>query len=108
MRFSQSSLGSTTAGTILPDEQGLCDAARSFVEYIDYRGIFDMEFITDGKDFYFVEMNFRNGGYGYAYTRAGRNFPTIWAGEACGADVDAWLFAQSLCETFDKILKPRM
>ena len=90
-RFSQSSLGSTTAGTIRPDEHGLCDAARRFVEHIDYRGIFDMEFITDGKDFYFVEMNFRNGGYGYAYTKAGRNFPAIWAGEACGADVETHL-----------------
>lgn len=87
-RFSQSSLGSTTAGTILPDEHGLCDAARRFVEYIDYRGIFDMEFITDGKDFYFVEMNFRNGGYGYACTKAGRNFPAIWAMEAAGMNVE--------------------
>ena len=86
-RFSQSSLGSTTAGTILPDAHGLCDAARRFVEHIDYRGIFDMEFITDGKDFYFVEMNFRNGGYGYAYTKAGRNFPAIWAREAAGKNV---------------------
>lgn len=87
-RFSQSSLGSTTAGTILPDEHGLCDAARRFVEHIDYRGIFDMEFITDGTDFYFVEMNFRNGGYGYAYTKAGRNFPAIWAKEAAGMNVE--------------------
>ena len=90
-RFSQSSLGSTTAGTIRPDTHGLCDAAKRFVEHIDYRGIFDMEFITDGKDFYFVEMNFRNGGYGYAYTKAGRNFPAIWAGEACGTEVEALL-----------------
>ena len=87
-RFSQSSLGSTTAGTILPDKHGLCAAARRFVEHIDYRGIFDMEFITDGKDFYFVEMNFRNGGYGYAYTKAGRNFPAIWAMEAAGMNVE--------------------
>ena len=86
-RFSQSSLGSTTAGTILPDSHGLCDAAKRFVEHIDYRGVFDMEFITDGDKFYFVEMNFRNGGYGYAYTKAGRNFPAIWAMEASGIDV---------------------
>lgn len=50
-----------------------------------------MEFITDGKVFYFVEMNFRNGGYGYACTKAGRNFPAIWASEACGASVEAYL-----------------
>lgn len=92
-RFSQSSLGSTTAGTILPDAHGLCDAARRFVEHIDYRGIFDMEFITDGKDFYFVEMNFRNGGYGYAYTKAGRNFPAIWVREAAGRNVEKELGA---------------
>lgn len=90
-RFSQASLGSTTAGTILPDEYGLCDAARRFVEYIDYRGIFDMEFISDGEGFYFVEMNFRNGGYGYACTRAGRNYPAIWTSEACGIDAGDYL-----------------
>lgn len=88
-RFSQASLGSTTAGTIRPDTHGLCDVARKFVEHIDYRGIFDMEFITDGTDFYFVEMNFRNGGYGYACTRAGRNLPAIWAKEACGMSAEA-------------------
>ena len=90
-RFSQSSLGSTTAGTILPDTHGLCDAAKRFVEHIDYRGIFDMEFITDGENFYFVEMNFRNGGYGYAYTKAGRNFPAIWASEAWGETLEPYL-----------------
>lgn len=90
-RFSQSSMGSTTAGNILPDTHGLCDAVQRFVEYIDYRGIFDVEFVFDGKTFYFVEMNFRNGGYGYAYTRAGRNFPAIWAREACGEDAEAYL-----------------
>lgn len=90
-RFSQSSLGSTTAGTVLPDRHSLCDAARRFVEHIDYRGIFDMEFVTDGEEFYFVEMNFRNGGYGYAYTRAGRNFPAIWVSDALGTSVDAYL-----------------
>ena len=90
-RFSQSSLGSTTAGVILPDCYGLCEAARRFVEYIDYRGIFDMEFIWDGEEIYFVEMNFRNGGYGYAYTNAGRNFPAIWASEACCKDITGFL-----------------
>ncbi len=90
-RFSQSSLGSTTAGTILPDKYGLCEAVKQFVEYIDYRGIFDIEFIADGNDFYFVEMNFRNGGYGYAYTKAGRNFPAIWVKEAYGDDIEMFL-----------------
>lgn len=90
-RFSKVSMGSTTAGTIVPDAHGLCDAVQRFVEYIDYRGIFDVEFIFDGKTFYFVEMNFRNGGYGYAYTRAGRNFPAIWVREACGENVEAYL-----------------
>ncbi len=90
-RFSQSSLGSTTAGTIFPDEYGLCEAVKQFVEYIDYRGIFDIEFITDGNEFYFVEINFRNGGYGYAYTKAGRNFPALWACEACGLNIEAYL-----------------
>lgn len=47
-----------------------------------------MEFITDGEHFYFVEMNFRNGGYGYACTKAGRNLPAIWASEALGYSIE--------------------
>lgn len=87
-RFSQASLGSTTAGTICPNHHDLCEQARKFVEAIDYRGIFDMEFITDGEEYYFVEMNFRNGGYGYACTKAGRNLPAIWASEAVGNTIE--------------------
>ncbi len=97
-RFSQVSLGSTTAGSIVQDMHGLCVQAKKFVEAIDYRGIFDMEFITDGKEFYFVEMNFRNGGYGYACTKAGRNFPALWACEAQGKPISAFL-----CETVGNV-----
>lgn len=90
-RFSQASLGSTTVGTICTDPHNLCEQARKFVEGIDYRGIFDMEFITDGKEYYFVEMNFRNGGYGYACTKAGCNFPAIWVCEALKTNWDRFL-----------------
>lgn len=90
-RFSQSALGSTTAGIIGCDPGALCDAVRQLVEYVDYRGIFDVEFLFDGKDYYFVEINFRNGGYGYAYTRAGRNYPAMWAAEACGGDIASYI-----------------
>jgi predicted ATP-grasp superfamily ATP-dependent carboligase len=38
-RFSQVSLGSTTAGMICPDRYGICEQVRKFVEFIDYRGI---------------------------------------------------------------------
>ncbi len=86
-RFSQSSLGSTTAGIICEDRHGLYELASKFVEMIDYRGIFDMEFISDGQKIYFIEMNFRNGGYGYAFTKAGRNFPAIWSCEAIGKSI---------------------
>lgn len=82
----------------MPDAHDLCVQAKKFVEAIDYRGIFDMEFITDGKDIYFVEMNFRNGGYGYACTRAGRNFPAIWASEALGKPIGTFL-----CKSVDSI-----
>lgn len=90
-RFSQASLGSTTAGTICKDTRNLCEQAKKFVEGIDFRGIFDMEFITDGSQCYFVEMNFRNGGYGYACTKAGRNLPAIWTSDALEMSYDEFL-----------------
>lgn len=36
---------------------------------------------------FFIEMNFRNGAYGYAFTRAGVNIPVLWCLSALGRDI---------------------
>lgn len=99
IRFSQQSMGSTTAGKIVKDKNNLCDEISKFVELINFRGIFDVEFVFDGEKFYFIEINFRNGGYGYAYTKAGRNFPAIWVQEAYGKEFSE-LVLREIKETF--------
>jgi D-aspartate ligase len=60
----------------------------SFLEKLNFAGIFDIEFkYVNGKT-YFIEINFRNGAPGYALTKAGINIPYIWCWEASGGDID--------------------
>lgn len=49
-------------------------------ELTRYNGIFEMEFMV-GKDgeLYFLEINFRNSAWLYAYTRCGLNFPLMYS-----------------------------
>lgn len=58
----------------------LLDKIRQLFEKTCYNGIFEMEFLV-GKDgeLYFLEINFRNSAWLYAYTRCGVNFPLMFA-----------------------------
>lgn len=58
----------------------LLDKIHRLFESTHYNGIFEMEFMI-GKDneLYFLEINFRNSAWLYAYTRCGVNFPLMWA-----------------------------
>ena len=58
----------------------LLDKIYRLFELTHYNGIFEMEFMI-GKDgeLYFLEINFRNSAWLYAYTRCGVNFPLMWA-----------------------------
>ena len=60
------------------------ESARSIVykmlEYIGYNGIFSVEFLIGQNDeLYFLEVNFRNSTWSYAYTVGGVNLPYEWA-----------------------------
>ncbi|MDE6393224.1 MAG: ATP-grasp domain-containing protein [Muribaculaceae bacterium] len=50
----------------------------TFISKTGYKGIFDIEFLSNENGIYFIECNFRNGAYGYAVTRAGFNMPRIF------------------------------
>lgn len=59
-------------------------SARTIVErmleYIGYNGIFSVEFLIGQNDeLYFLEVNFRNSTWSYAYTVGGVNLPYEWA-----------------------------
>lgn len=72
--------GSTSFAEFQPGLDGLdADALRRFVRGTGYIGLFDIEMICSGGKFYFLEINYRNGQYGYAPTAAGCNLPDRWA-----------------------------
>lgn len=71
--------GSTSFAQIKKD---LCGAdiekLTEFVRSTGYVGIFDIEMIVSDGVPYFIEINYRNGQYGYAPTAAGYNLPKNW------------------------------
>lgn len=60
---------------------------QRFFNLIGYYGIFSLEFLSKGHNHYFLEVNLRNDGNGYAPTYGGVNLPYIWAMDAAGEDV---------------------
>lgn len=58
----------------------LIDSIVNFISSLKYEGLFDVDLIEtiDGK-MYFVELNLRFGGSGYAVTQSGVNLPGMYA-----------------------------
>lgn len=54
-----------------------------FVKETGYHGIFDTDFIFCNDQYYFIEINYRNGAYGYCTTAAGFNMPLKWIESVC-------------------------
>ncbi|MGF7057744.1 hypothetical protein [Brassicibacter mesophilus] len=89
IRVSTIAPGSTTYAKIVGDTTLLNeDKIISLVKSIGFKGIFDIEFMYDNSYVYFIEMNFRNGAYGYAFTKAGINLPELWIKEAIGESIE--------------------
>lgn len=80
--------GSSSFAKITNDFEYLDEkSVLSFFERINYSGIFDMEFLHANGKTYFLEVNFRNGGNGYASTKAGVNIIYLWYLESSGFDI---------------------
>jgi predicted ATP-grasp superfamily ATP-dependent carboligase len=60
---------------------------RTFISKLDFYGIFDIEFIIDNSDLFFIEFNIRNGAPSYASSLAGLNLPYLWFKDAIGEKV---------------------
>lgn len=79
IRTSVDSMGSTTYAYVDSSvDEKLKKLCEDYIRKVSYSGIFDIEVLRKGEDYYFVECNFRNGAYGYAYTQLGYNLPYIW------------------------------
>lgn len=62
---------------LLPEE--LEKPIRNLFAKTGYNGIFEMEFMIDSQgQYYFLEINFRNSAWVYAYTKCGLNFFTMY------------------------------
>lgn len=82
IRTSTVAHGSTTYAELTVDtDKALSEKIRRFLEAVNYSGIFDIEVMISKNKTYFVECNFRNGAYGYAFSRAGLNLPALWMGD---------------------------
>lgn len=88
IRQSRVAPGSTTYAK-LAKKHSLVELPKieSLIKDLGYTGIFDIELIYKGNRVYFIEMNFRNGAYGYAFTKAGVNIPALWCLNIIGHDI---------------------
>ena len=53
----------------------------SFLNLIDYEGLYSIEFLISGDKAYFTEINLRNDGCLFCWTNAGCNIAVNWANE---------------------------
>ena len=73
-------------------DQGLLDQIQKLFSYIQYEGIFTIEFLIDqNDDLWFMEINFRNSAWSWASTKLGMNMPLLWAeGVLCRHLPEGW------------------
>ncbi len=83
--------GSTTFARIINEADITFDLkkVKTYLKNLGFVGIFDLEFLLKDNKIYFVEINFRNGAYGYAFTKLGVNMPVLWCLDAIGHDISA-------------------
>ena len=62
------------------NEKNIYHQICQILKEVGYTGIFEVEFLVDdeGKK-WFLEVNFRNSTWSYAYTYGGYNMPYLWA-----------------------------
>lgn len=78
-RFKEDSYGNYMYFFPFSDSE-LIEKIKSVIKAAQFTGIFCIEFLVDQKnDNYFLEVNFRNSGWSYAFTYGGFNLPVRWA-----------------------------
>lgn len=78
-RFRPDSYGNYMYFFPFTDEK-LIENIKRLIKQVHFTGIFCIEFLIDNNDeLYFLEVNFRNSGWSYAFTKGGFNLPFRWA-----------------------------
>lgn len=62
------------------------DSISKFLEKIDYKGLFSVEYGLVGQEAYFYEFNLRNDGTSHLFYQAGANMPLAWIYDCLGMD----------------------
>ena len=90
LRSYPSKRGSTSYAKIENDFSCVdVNSIKEFVRNTDYIGIFDIEMIVSSGVAWFIEINFRNGQYGYSITKAGYNLPANLCRGMLGEHIDS-------------------
>lgn len=73
--------GVTIAGRVHKSSEAgdIVDKLKSFVGELGFQGIFDIELFWCKGEYYFNEINLRNGAAGYSLTKSGINLPGMYA-----------------------------
>lgn len=80
--------GGTTYATVRPItdlNQKVVDACRQLIKEIGYQGLWGIECIKLGSDYFFLELNMRNDATTYAMKVAGINLPYMYQQILCGS-----------------------
>lgn len=81
--------GGTSYSIIYPTVEEIDEVlihAKEMIKLIGYEGLFGFEFIFDGSDYYFLELNLRNDATTYTYKIAGVDLPGIYLKGVCNED----------------------
>lgn len=87
---SQRHIGVARQGEIIPIAgfEETIELFKKFVLSIGFCGLFDIDFFRSDNLIYFVEMNLRFGGSGYAITKMGVNLPAMFVKSMTDGDYD--------------------
>jgi carbamoyl-phosphate synthase large subunit len=89
-KMSVTSLGKIWSAISIKNS-ALLDLAKRFVEITKWKGAFEIEAITDGKEIYLIEINPRFPAWVYFSTQLGINLPEMMIEILNGKDVEAKL-----------------
>lgn len=88
LRFTNKSYGPYMVLRPFVDEK-VMGWIKAMLKAVGFTGIFSVEFLIDKEDkLYFLEVNFRNSTWSYAYTCGGYNMPLLWAQATLDSSLD--------------------
>lgn len=96
------SVGATTRSTVRPHDKetlGLANKIIELIKGIGYEGLFGVEFIYDGTNYYFIELNLRNDATCYSLVSSNINLAAIYAS---GKNLESKLFVS---QAYDSIVE---